>query len=297
MSVSPESRSPGEAIAAARRQRGLSSEDLAERTKIPVAMLAALEADQYHRLSGPLYARSFLRTCARELGLDAQEVLDLYARHSGETVRPAGEPVRAPEAVRIRRVGLPWGRLAMAAAAVAGIGALAVVLMRPEPGDPVVAGSSGGGTVVTAADVAATAATMAPVTDPGPIEPNGVPAGLPQLRFADGSTWPLVVRLRSPGPVPALARPDDATASTETVWSTTGAPPPPLDGAPVAGRAYADGQGLVVYWGAVERLRLVLAWVDGCELTVNGVPQALVAPPDGAEVILELKGAASPPLP
>ncbi|MBK7771874.1 MAG: helix-turn-helix domain-containing protein [bacterium] len=130
-----EARTPGALIAEARKKRGLSADDLAERTKIPVTLLVALEADEYHRLSGPLYARSFLRSCAKELGLPVEDVLDLYSRHSGETVRAPGEPPLVASAVRIKRVGLPWARLAVGFVAVAGLAVLSFVLTRPDGGE------------------------------------------------------------------------------------------------------------------------------------------------------------------
>jgi cytoskeletal protein RodZ len=73
-------KTPGELLQEARRKRGLDLGTIAARTKIPARMLEAIEKDEYHKLSDPLYARSFLQTYARDLGLDPQFVLDQYAR-------------------------------------------------------------------------------------------------------------------------------------------------------------------------------------------------------------------------
>ncbi|RKZ16676.1 hypothetical protein DRQ50_05860 [bacterium] len=109
---------PGELLAAARKRQGTSLTDLAARTKIPVAMLDAIERDEYHRISDPLYVKSFLRNAAVEVGLDPDEVLDLYSRVTGSS-RPgvAPEEIWEEKTVTIHRVGFPWGRVAVLATA------------------------------------------------------------------------------------------------------------------------------------------------------------------------------------
>ena len=79
--------------------------------------------DEYHKISGPLYIKSFLRTCAVDLGLDADHILDLYARFGGEKGQsPTGDMVWEEEVVQVSRVGLPWPRLLMG-------GGVAVILI------------------------------------------------------------------------------------------------------------------------------------------------------------------------
>lgn len=314
MSGPQENQSPGLAIAEARRARGLSLEDLAERTKIPAAMLEAIEADEFHRLSGPLYSRSFLRTCAKELGLAAEDVLDLYERHAGEPPRTPQEMPGAPDVVRIRRVGLPWGRLAGGAGAVVAIAAAAVLLTRGG-GDAPATGAAGTNGAVAAASMLADGAVPAPdvagreggaeppavgaasadslaSAPAGAVRPDGPPpAGLPGLVFAGGATWPVVVRMTAAFPVPVRARRDGDAEYVGVAWTdTAGVGPVPADGV-VAGQAYAAGDGLVVYWGAVDRVSLLLGSTDGVEVTVNGRPQVLRLPGPGDELRLELRAA------
>jgi hypothetical protein len=117
------------------------------------------------------------------------------------------------------------------------------------------------------------------------------PAGVPGLAFSDDLTWPVVVRLRVPGPITARARRDGNEQFGDVVWpDSVPAVPVPAAGV-MAGRAYAAGDGLVVYWGAAENLSLVLGMADGVELTVNGEPQLLHLPADGGEIILDLRAA------
>jgi len=123
-------RTPGEVLAEAREKAGFSLVDLAARTKIPPPMLEAIERDEYHRLSDPLYVRSFLRAYAVEVGLDPDEVLDLHARSTGARMSPVpgGEGVWEEQSVTINRVGLPWGRIAPAAVGAA-LAVLAIILV------------------------------------------------------------------------------------------------------------------------------------------------------------------------
>jgi cytoskeletal protein RodZ len=131
MSDSPLLKTPGEMISEAREARELTLAQLSDRTKIPPAVLASLELDEYHKISGPLYIKSFLRTCAVDLGLDPQVVLSLYNQISGEhKSRPAGsEMVWDEEEVKISQVGLPWLRIILVVGVVAiliGIGLFAL---------------------------------------------------------------------------------------------------------------------------------------------------------------------------
>ncbi len=122
MNDRPVVHTPGELLVAAREGAGLSLDDVAERTKIPIAVLRALELDEYHKVSGPLYVNSFLRTYAADIGLEPALVLEAYARFSGEVIGVSGEAESAnvwtEEEVQIRRVGLPWGLIGAAAGAV-----------------------------------------------------------------------------------------------------------------------------------------------------------------------------------
>ena len=85
-------KTPGELISEAREAQDLTIAQLSERTKIPPPVLASLELDEFHKISGPLYIKSFLRTCALDLGLDPQTVLNQYNKFSGEMkTGPVGE--------------------------------------------------------------------------------------------------------------------------------------------------------------------------------------------------------------
>jgi len=69
--------SPGPYIMAQRKRRGVSLDELAVKTKIPRRQLELLEADRYEELPGMVFAKGFLRVCARALELDEDTVLGL----------------------------------------------------------------------------------------------------------------------------------------------------------------------------------------------------------------------------
>ncbi|WP_395751698.1 helix-turn-helix domain-containing protein [Prosthecobacter sp.] len=66
----------GQILNAAREKRGLSIEDTAHETRIPVQRLRYLEAGNIAAFGSLTYARSFLRQYADFLGVDASEVLE-----------------------------------------------------------------------------------------------------------------------------------------------------------------------------------------------------------------------------
>ncbi len=61
-----------------REAHGIELRELAERSKIGVAYLTALEADDFLKLPAPVYVRGFLGEYARMLGLDTERVKDSY---------------------------------------------------------------------------------------------------------------------------------------------------------------------------------------------------------------------------
>jgi cytoskeleton protein RodZ len=67
-----------ERLRRAREKAGLSLEELATRTKIQQRILEAIEAGDFKRVPGGLFVRGFLRSYAREVGLDPEEVVAQY---------------------------------------------------------------------------------------------------------------------------------------------------------------------------------------------------------------------------
>ena len=113
--------SPGEKLASLRMEAGRSLDQLAQATKIPPAMLEAIEQDEYHKITGDLYVKSFLRSYAAEVGVEAEEILDLYAAFTGTAAGRSDDQdpaVWRDDEVQVQRLGVPWRRLVLVAVAV-----------------------------------------------------------------------------------------------------------------------------------------------------------------------------------
>jgi cytoskeleton protein RodZ len=68
----------GDTLREARMRQGLDIADLEARTKIRAKYLRALENEEFSMLPGSTFVRTFLRTYAEMLGLDAHLLLDEY---------------------------------------------------------------------------------------------------------------------------------------------------------------------------------------------------------------------------
>ena len=92
----------GELLRTAREARGVDLARVERETKIREHYLAALESGDYRDLPGAVYTRGFLRNYGEYLGLDPDELIDLYRLETSATpldrqagVLRAGRPVPA----------------------------------------------------------------------------------------------------------------------------------------------------------------------------------------------------------
>jgi hypothetical protein len=134
----------GEVLGRARARRGLDIEAVAAQTKIRPKYLRALEAEDWEELPSTAYAKGFLRTYARLLGLDADALVDEYRRRvevraEPEHLLPFGEGVlearRRPQGLEEppRRPGPFLAGIAVAALVVILVLAIAGGLGRDTP--------------------------------------------------------------------------------------------------------------------------------------------------------------------
>src|SRR5450756_552985 len=77
----------GEALAAKRGERGLTIQQAASATRIQADYLKALEEGDLERLPAPVYAKGYLRTYARYLGLDPEPLAEIIRAPAGDTRR------------------------------------------------------------------------------------------------------------------------------------------------------------------------------------------------------------------
>jgi cytoskeleton protein RodZ len=257
----------GTTLRIARERRGLTIAQLASTTKIPATVLQAIDDNAFDRVPGGIFVRGFIRTYAREVGLDprtyAREVgLDpeeMVAQFRAETaeVAPAAAGVDATgvEAIDEEIGHLPidpdlsgsrpgWGYALIVAALIVGV----VSFNRSNAAEP-----------RSASPVAAEAPIESDAVDASAVEPNAIATSGGGLHFeiharaecwvravADGKT--VLERLLLPGErVTADAQHDlvlrvgDPAALT---YSINGRPGSALGaaGMPVTVRFTSDGR-------------------------------------------------------
>jgi len=91
-------------LAAIRKRRGLSLEDIAEATKISVGYLRAIEEGRFERLPGGIYDLSYLRQYAQAIEYDEAELVRYYQYKTGSSPAMPTEI----QADRKPRGRLPW---------------------------------------------------------------------------------------------------------------------------------------------------------------------------------------------
>ena len=70
----------GEQLRLARDERGIALRDISNQTRISMRYLEAIETDDYKRLPGGIFNRSFVKAYARCVGFDEKQAVEGYAR-------------------------------------------------------------------------------------------------------------------------------------------------------------------------------------------------------------------------
>ncbi len=91
----------------AREAQGMSVEEIARATRIPVASIERIEGDHFDDLPGEVFVRGFLKAYARAVALQVDEVLARYTS-SRRVAWVTPIPIAAPQGKRApaRRVGV-----------------------------------------------------------------------------------------------------------------------------------------------------------------------------------------------
>jgi cytoskeleton protein RodZ len=184
----------GRVLRQARIDAGLTVDDVSNATRVRIAIVHAIEADDFAPCGGDVYARGHIRTLAKAVHLDPAPLLDQFAADHGGG-RPAPTPA-APlfEAERIRpeRRGPNW-TAAMVAAIVAVVGFVGFTAFT--------GGDDGGTTEVADGTTPATSKSPTPKSDktkdpkPTPTPTDSAIAAAPQdkvtvqVSAADGKSW------------------------------------------------------------------------------------------------------------
>jgi cytoskeleton protein RodZ len=258
---------PGTRLAAAREHAGMTLAEAAERLRLDVATLQALEAGHFHTLGAAVFVRGHLRHYAELLGLPVEEIEAAYAA-SAARLAPLPDLRRTttlPGNSAARGVALPPGA--------ALIGAIVLVL----------AGWVWWAMRVPSAHRPAATNSAAPASVPATAQPASPQAG----NAVDAGPQP---------PAPALpARSDPATASKSAAAVKEAAPA----AKPASGHVRLaikfnqdswteiyDARGTTLFHdfgsagserhlGGAAPLRILLGNPDGVTLELDGHPVAL----------------------
>ena len=314
---------PGEKLAALRVSAGRTLDDMAEATKIPLPMLQAIEQDEYHKISGDLYVKSFLRSYAAEVGLEAEEILDLYGNFTGTATRPLdpnagadGHAVWQEEEIQIKRLGLPWVTIGIAGALVVLAVIVGYFLLRGGGDNPVAepvpaleeefSSDSEENNSITKKDSVVIAETHESLLAGGPLAdrkqpveaevetpvisepvPSSLPeqpAGQPGGLKIDDRTWPVVLSLVCPESREVAVKKDGDRQYGQVDWPAANRPLP--DQGIQAGWAYHIKEGLVIFWGAEDHFSLKIDNPAGFRAEINGQYRDVSGLGLGAELIL-----------
>jgi cytoskeleton protein RodZ len=74
----------GEQLRLAREERGIGLREICDQTRISVHYLEAIEANDYKRLPGGVFNRSFIKAYAKYVGYDEREAIEGYTRYLRE---------------------------------------------------------------------------------------------------------------------------------------------------------------------------------------------------------------------
>jgi len=208
----------GENLRREREMRGVSLEEISSATKISLRFLEAIESEDFAKLPGGIFSRSFIRSYARYLGLDEERVVAEYqlAAHPQADFDlhrlAAGKSPGRPSA--------PTPLLATLVAAILLAGGYALFRYAPR------------------ATEAPTAPPPSPVVAPVPVTPAAVPpqtapsgtTPVPEANPAAGGTIPGVPPGSAPGvsPSPPIAPTEGASTTAQPATrpgTVTGAKP------------------------------------------------------------------------
>lgn len=88
----PTGRTPGETLRQTREAKGLTLAEVAKQLHLTEQAVKHLEADQFEQLSGATFARGYLRSYAKLLGLNAEPLVQAFDKTLGSSRIQASEP-------------------------------------------------------------------------------------------------------------------------------------------------------------------------------------------------------------
>ncbi|MET7600228.1 MULTISPECIES: RodZ domain-containing protein [unclassified Streptomyces] len=184
----------GHALRQARIEAGLTVDDVSSATRVRIAIVHAIEQDDFAPCGGDVYARGHIRTLARAVHLDPDPLLAQYDdEHGGRPAPTPAAPLFEAERIRPERRGPNW-TAAMVAAIVAVIGFVGFTMVKGgDDGDGSTAQVAEGSTPTTSKPAHKPKPTKP--TDPKPDPSDSAIAAAPQdkvtvqVTATDGRSW------------------------------------------------------------------------------------------------------------
>lgn len=78
-------RTPGQILASAREQKGLSQQQVADSLRLRLAVVQLIETDDYEKLASNTFVRGYLRSIAKALEVNEDEVFAAFKAHGFDT--------------------------------------------------------------------------------------------------------------------------------------------------------------------------------------------------------------------
>ncbi|MEU9444812.1 RodZ domain-containing protein [Streptomyces sp. NPDC048304] len=188
--------SVGRALQQARIAAGLTVDDVSSATRVRIAVIHAIEADDFTPCGGDVYARGHIRTLAKAVHLDPAPLIAQYdAEHGGRPAPTPAAPLFEAERIRPERRGPNW-TAAMVAAIVVVIGFVGFTAVKGggSGSDAKSQVAQGGGTSAASKSPSPRPTKTKPVT-PSPAPSDSAIAAAPQDKVTvqvsapNGRSW------------------------------------------------------------------------------------------------------------
>lgn len=256
-----------------RERRGLSVEDVVQRTKISRRNLLAIEAGRKEDLPHPVYAKGFVKNYARLLGLDPEEYAAALSREYFVADNDFGNDPTRDKPISMtaaRNVGGQGRRslrgllLLLLVAAVAGAVLWSTVLAPRRSPAPLLSAPQAAPAAPEAAPQAPSPVVAAePSAEPGvTVPPADQPPVESKAEAAPAQAAPLVAE-PAPKPAPEPAKPVPATPAVEPAKPAVESAKPEAEAPPVPAAEPALSAGVRIMEIKASQLCWVNAEVDG----------------------------------
>ncbi|MET9255337.1 helix-turn-helix domain-containing protein [Streptomyces sp. NPDC048182] len=187
--------SVGRALQQARTAAGLTVDDISTATRVRIAIVHAIEADDFTPCGGDVYARGHIRTLAKAVDLDPAPLLARFDHdHGGRPAPTPAAPLFEAERIRPERRGPNW-TAAMVAAIVAVVGFVGFTFVKGGDDDGGSKASVAEGAEASEGASASPSAKPKKPAEPKPEPTDGAIAAAPQdkvtvqVSATEGRSW------------------------------------------------------------------------------------------------------------